>query len=228
MTAFVLVHGAWHGGWCWQRVRDHLVESGEHRVYTPTLTGMADRSHLLGPQVDLDTHIADIANLIRWEDLSDVVLCGHSYGGMVVTGVAHILPDAVHALVYLDAFVPRDGNSVSDLSAVPDDGGEQTAAPPAAWFGLRGDDGAFVDSKLTTFPAAASRQAIRIDNEAVRSLPTTYVLAKGWQSHPHFHQNYERAQAEPTWSALSVVGSHDLMIDRPSEVAAVLLQAAAG
>jgi pimeloyl-ACP methyl ester carboxylesterase len=90
---FVLVHGAWHGGWCWQRVADRLRDKG-HRVFTPTLTGLGERSHLLRAGVDLKTHIADVANVLKWERLTDVVLCGHSYGGFVISGVAEEMASA--------------------------------------------------------------------------------------------------------------------------------------
>ena len=102
MATFVLVHGAWHGSWCWKRVRKAIRAQG-HDVFTPTLTGVGERSHLLSPHVNLDTHLDDIVNLIRWEELSDVVLCGHSYGGCVISGVADRVPDRIGALVYLDA-----------------------------------------------------------------------------------------------------------------------------
>jgi len=108
MSTYVLVHGAWRGGWIWKRVRRELQERG-HEVFTPALTGVGERSHLLTPQVNLETHIADVINLIRWEQLSDVVLCGHSYGGCVVSGVGDRIPEKIGALVYLDAFVPEDG-----------------------------------------------------------------------------------------------------------------------
>jgi pimeloyl-ACP methyl ester carboxylesterase len=104
MSTFVLVHGAWRGGWCWDRVRRSLRAKG-HDVFTPTLTGLADKSHLLSPQIDLETHINDVINLLVWEGLSDVVLCGHSYAGYVVTGVADREPERIAAIVYLDAFV---------------------------------------------------------------------------------------------------------------------------
>src|SRR6476620_11077653 len=113
MATFVLVHGAWHGSWCWKRVRKALQARG-HDVFTPTLTGVAERSHLISPQVNLDTHINDVVNLIRWEELSDVVLCGHSYGGCVISGVVDRVPDRIGALVYLDAFVLEDGQSLHD------------------------------------------------------------------------------------------------------------------
>jgi len=107
MATFVLVHGAWHGSWCWKRVRRALQARG-HEVFTPTLTGVGERSHLLSRHVNLDTHIGDVVNLIRWEELSDVVLCGHSYGGCVVSGVADRVPNPIGALVYLDAFLLED------------------------------------------------------------------------------------------------------------------------
>src|SRR5260221_1883583 len=110
----VLVHGAWHGGWCYRRVADLLRGSG-HRVYTPTLTGLGERSHLLTRSINLSTHITDITNLIRWEDLRQITLVGHSYGGMVVTGVADAMTDRGSALVYLDAFLPTDGKSFHDI-----------------------------------------------------------------------------------------------------------------
>src|SRR5215469_15411657 len=113
MTTFVLVTGAWHGSWCWKRVREALWRAG-HSVFTPTFTGIGERSHLLSREVDLETHIADIANLIRWEELRDVVLVGHSYGGCVIRSVADRMGDRIAALVYLDAFVPESGQSLYD------------------------------------------------------------------------------------------------------------------
>src|SRR5205809_2952479 len=111
MTSFVLIHGAWHGSWCWKRVR-RLLQAQGHDVFTPTLTGVGERSHLLSRDVNLETHILDIVNLIRWEELSDIVLCGHSYGGCVISGVADRIPDRIRALVYLDAFVPENGENL--------------------------------------------------------------------------------------------------------------------
>src|SRR2546421_8767740 len=113
MSTFVLVHGAWHGSWCWKRVRKALQAQG-HDVFTPTLTGVGERSHLLARNINLDTHIDDVVNLIRWEELTDVVLCGHSYGGAVISGAASRVGDRISALVYLDAFVLEDGESLHD------------------------------------------------------------------------------------------------------------------
>ena len=109
-----LVHGAGHGGWCWQRVADRLTAKG-HRVFAPTLTGLGERSHLLNDKIDLTTHISDIVNEIKWKDLDQIVLVGHSYGGMVITGVAEQLVSRIASIVYLDAFLPGDGQSVTDV-----------------------------------------------------------------------------------------------------------------
>src|SRR5215470_4120883 len=111
MATFVLVQGAWIGSWYWKRVRTQLQAAG-HDVFTPTLTGLSDRSHLLSKDINLETHILDVVNLIRWEELSGVVLCGHSYGGCVITGVAGRIPERIRSLVYLDAFVLEDGENL--------------------------------------------------------------------------------------------------------------------
>ena len=123
---YVLVHGAWHGSWCWKRVRKNLQGTG-HQVFTPTLTGVGERSHLNSATVDLSTHIADVVNLLRWEELSDVILCGHSYGGSVIRGIADRVPERIRTLVYLDAFVPEDGECVFDL--LPQEAAEQLRLP---------------------------------------------------------------------------------------------------
>ena len=118
MATFVLVHGAWHGAWCWRRVARLLARAG-HEVFTPTLTGLAERSHLLTPAIDLDTHIFDVVNEMKWQNLSDVVLVGHSYGGMVISGVAEKMERAILSIVMLDAFVPENGQSLVDLQPSP-------------------------------------------------------------------------------------------------------------
>ncbi len=115
MATFVLVHGGWHGGWCWQKVIPFLEAAG-HAVYAPTLTGLAERASELSPEVGLDTHIQDIVGLLQEKDLQGVILVGHSYGGMVITGVVDAVPERIAHLVYLDTFVPRDGESMVDVS----------------------------------------------------------------------------------------------------------------
>jgi pimeloyl-ACP methyl ester carboxylesterase len=143
---FLLVHGAWHGGWCWRRVAD-LLEKRGHKVFTPTLTGLGERSHLLDAKVNLTTHITDIVNVIKWERLSDIVLVGHSYGGMVITGVAEEVEAAIASIVFLDAFVPENGQSLLDMGgaqairdairAAQERGEIATAPPPATFFHVR-------------------------------------------------------------------------------------------
>jgi pimeloyl-ACP methyl ester carboxylesterase len=114
MTTFVLVHGGWDGGWAWKGVAAELNAAG-HQVYRPTMTGSGERVHLAGPEVGLDTHVLDITNVLRYEDLTDVVLVGISYGGMVITGVAEQVPERIKHLIYLDAFAPTDGQSGCDI-----------------------------------------------------------------------------------------------------------------
>ncbi len=114
MATYVLVHGAFHGSWCWSRVIP-LLEGAGHVAYGPSLTGLGDRASLLSPEVGLGTHVADITGLIRENDLRDVILLGHSYGAMVITGVVDQVPDRVRHLVYLDTFVPRTGESMVDV-----------------------------------------------------------------------------------------------------------------
>ena len=150
---FVLVHGAWHGGWCWRRV-GNLLERRGHKVFAPTLTGLGERSHLLSKEVDLDTHITDVVNLIRWEELTDIVLVGHSYGGFVISGVAERAEPAIAAIVFLDAFVPEHGDSMASHGTpatrervlVAVDQGE-TSIPPrsAESFNVNAADRAWVD-----------------------------------------------------------------------------------
>jgi pimeloyl-ACP methyl ester carboxylesterase len=113
---FVLVHGAWHGGWCWRRVSDSLQKQG-HKVFTPTMTGLGERSHLMSKDVVLDTHIADIVNVINWEDLGGICLVAHSYGGWPVSAAIEEIGDRVASIVFLDAFVPEDGQKGLDLAS---------------------------------------------------------------------------------------------------------------
>ncbi len=174
MTTFVLVHGAWHGSWCWKRVRKALQSAG-HDVFTPTLTGVADRSHLASPKVDLETHVADVANLIRWEELDDIVLCGHSYAGCVITGVADRLPERLRALVYLDAFIIENGQSLHDTlppraraaqveGANKDGDGWRVPPIPAEFFKVNVADRAWVDAQCTPQSLATFAQPLSLRN----------------------------------------------------------------
>ena len=220
MSSFVLIHGAWHGGWCWDTVAKDLSRAGQD-VYTPTLTGLAERFDLSDTTTSLGTHIADVVELVEREGLSQVVICAHSYGGMVATGAVDQLPGLVRSLVYLDAFVPKNGDSVASLSGAPHTDADHIPPPPASWFGLSGDDAVLVDAKLTPHPARTFGQAINL-----RRVPTcsrTYVLATKWESMHHFQSSFADASANPTWSTRTIDGSHDLMIDRPHELSAMLI-----
>jgi pimeloyl-ACP methyl ester carboxylesterase len=231
MTTFVLVHGAWHGSWCWKRVRKALQARG-HDVFTPTLTGVGERSHLVSPHVNLDTHIADIANLIQWEELSDVVLCGHSYGGCVISGVADRVPERIGALVYLDAFVLENGQSLHDTlpSSQRDlqieltrQHGEGWKVPPipAEVFNVNVGDLEWVNRQCTIQPLATFQQALKLSGrlDAVKNI--TFILANGWNDSP-FRVFYERAKAKG-WNTLSIPCGHDVMLDRPEELTSALL-----
>ena len=159
---FVLVHGAWHGGWCWRRVADILERQG-HKVFTPTLTGLGERSHLMRAGINVSTHVTDVVNVLKWERLKDVVLCGHSYGGLVVSGVAEQSAAAIGSIVFLDAFVPANGQAMEDstnqatrdaLKAAGERGDLGVPARSAAAFLVNEKDQAWVEFTLR---AAADR-----------------------------------------------------------------------
>ncbi|HLK47642.1 MAG TPA: alpha/beta fold hydrolase [Bryobacteraceae bacterium] len=234
MANYVLVHGAWHGSWCWKRVRDSLQDAG-HRVFTPTLTGVGERSHLISRDINLDTHIADVANLIRWEELAEVILCGHSYGGCVISGVADRIPERMRALVYLDAFVLEDGESLFDMA--PDRGArmrEQARATgdswkvapiPAAAFGVNAADRAWVDAQCTPQPIGCFEQKIRLTGACQRVHDVTHILATGFREGSPFPVAHERAKAR-CWKTETVACGHDVMLDLPQELTALLARIA--
>ncbi len=234
MATFVLVHGAWHGSWCWKRVRQALQALG-HEVFTPTLTGVGERSHLLSPQVTLDTHIDDIVNLIQWEELSNVVLCGHSYGGCVISGVVDRIPDRIASLVYLDAFVLGNGQSLHDtLPAAQRDAqldlarrvGDGWKVPPipAEVFNVNLADRAWVDRQCTMQPLATFQQALRLSGGFNASKNTTFILATGFSDSP-FPQFYDQAKARG-WKTMTIASGHDVMLDEPVELTSALARAA--
>ncbi|HYA25964.1 MAG TPA: alpha/beta hydrolase [Terriglobales bacterium] len=231
MSTYVLVHGAWRGSWIWKRVRRELQGRG-HEVFTPTLTGVGERSHLLSREMNLETHIADVINLIRWEELTDVVLCGHSYGGCVVTGVADRIPEKISALVYVDAFVPENGQSLHDTLPPEDRNAQLEAARmvgegwmtppiPAAAFNVNARDRDWVERQSTLHPLACFQQPLRLTGAITRIENITYILATGWAPSP-FPQFYEKAKARG-WKTLTMACGHDVMLDLPKELTGELL-----
>ena len=225
MATFVLVHGAWHGSWCWKRVRAALQQLG-HAVFTPTLTGVGERAHLLSPDVNLETHIQDVLNLIRWEELDDFVLCGHSYGGMMVSAVADRIPESIRSLVFLDAFVPETGQCLEDFAPVPR---EQLVdgwkCPPisAATFGVNLSDRAWVDRQCTLQSRACFSQRVQLTGGLARVKQVAYVYASGWAGDGSpFFPFYEKARSRG-WSTSRIDCGHDVMLDRPEAVIQLLL-----
>lgn len=235
MATFVLVHGAWHGGWCWRRVTPLLRAAG-HEVFAPTLTGLGERAHLLSPAVDLDTHASDVWGVLECEELHGVVLVGHSYGGMVITAVAERAAPRLARLVYLDAFLPRDGESLLDV--LPPDARAQTLARAQAegegWslppqrdehpFGVSDPpDVAWLRARLSAHPLATMAQPVRRADPAAGALPRTFVacIATGW-----FADSAARARAEGGWGHRELDAVHDAMVTAPQALANVLLEAA--
>jgi len=231
MATFVLVHGAWHGSWCWARVRRALIAAG-HEVFTPTLSGVGERSHALSPDIDLQMHVADVANLIRWEELDRVILCGHSYGGCVISGVAEAVGDRIAALVYLDAFLCGDGESLHDL--LPDEAREQQLSLardygdgwrvppiPAEIFNVNARDRDWVDSQCTPQPLATFQQKLRLGAGPSPISRNHYIFASGWEGTPFTH-SYERAKARG-WTTSEIACGHDVMLDSPEALTRELL-----
>jgi pimeloyl-ACP methyl ester carboxylesterase len=201
-------------------------------VFTPTLTGVADRSHLFSPSVNLDTHINDIANLIRWEELSDVILCGHSYGGCVVSGVADRVPNQIGALVYLDAFVLENGQCLNDTIppevrserlALAKEVGEGWKLPPipAEEFNVNPRDRDWVNTQGTMQSWATFEQPLHLTGAISQVKNVTYILASNWSPSP-FPQFLEKARGMG-WKTITIDCGHDVMLDRPEKLAELLL-----
>lgn len=234
---FVLVHGAWHGGWCWSKVADALRSCG-HEVYTPTLTGLGERSHLVGCDVTMQTLVQDVANVLTWEDLQDVTLVGHSFGGLVISGVADLMPQRLHRLVYLDAFLLESGVSTFDtlpadvvekLRAVAAD--QPVAALPAPRpksLGLTDpDDIAFVESRLTPQPLGTYETSIQLKHPIGNGLPCTYVHCTS-PSFAAVQESREWVKSNTNWPWMELETGHDAMVSAPSLVTRLLCSLADG
>lgn len=238
MATYVLVHGAFVGGWCWRWVTPHLRGAG-HDVSTPTLTGLGERAHLASPQVTLDTHIDDIVNHIRFDDLHGVVLVGWSYGGMVVAGVADRIPERIAQVVYLDSDIPRDGDTSVPRAehaarvALADRHGdgwrvpvEATRARDLLLAGLAPQRRRWVEERLRPHPLATWLQPIHLTG-AGNGIPTTYIRCTIGHdpSLEDTRRQDDRIRSEPAWRYVELAETHAAPLSAPDTVARTLLDA---
>lgn len=232
MADIVLVHGAWHGSWCWRRVLPLLWLAG-HRVVPVTLSGLGERAHELSPEITLDTHVQDVVTAMRAEECSDAVLVGHSYGGMVVTGAADRLGEEVGRLVYVDAVVPLPGEAWSTGNP-PAVQAERRAAiarhgflppPPASAFGLTGADAGWVARRQTPQPGGVYDDPLSFDGDRWAALPRTFVDCTD-PALPTIDPSRELVRSRPGWEVVELSTGHDAMISAPADLAAVLLTVA--
>lgn len=219
---FVLVHGAWHGGWCYARVAELLSAQG-HRVLTPTMTGPT-----------LSAHVGEIVDVMRRDDVRHAVVCGHSYGGLVISGVVEEIPERVGALVFLDAFVPANGQSLHDLVPEAQRARQLEAAAagdgfvppiPAAVFGVNEADRAYVDAMCVPQPLATFREGLHLTGARERVPHKTYLRAGTYRSIP-FDAARDALSGAPGWVVETIPSGHDVMLDAPVELAAALVAAA--
>ena len=230
---FVLVHGSSAGGWCYRRVAD-LLERRGHKVFAPTLTGLGERSHLMSGMITLDTHIADVVNVIRWESLENFVLVGHSYGGWIISGVAEQAERKIASIIFLDAFMPENGQRVLDTNsphsraeieeAVAKAEVSRPAPHPSVWK-VNEKDQASVQAKFTAQPIGVAFTPIRLTGARDRVPKKTYVRATGYDN-PNFDKAYAKVKADPSWHTFEMPCGHEVMIDMPERTAEILLEGA--
>src|SRR5512145_206156 len=222
MATFVVAHGAWSAGWAWKKMRPLLAAAG-HELWTPTYTGLGERAHLASPAIDLDTHIADIVGVLEMEDLREVVLIGHSYGGMVATGAADRARERIAQLIYLDAFVPRDGQSLFDLQPeqtrarmreLARSGGEGWRVPPTPMpADTPAADVAWAAGRRLPHPIRAFEQPVRLAGQAAPP-PRSYIYCRRIGPVDVFRQFAERAHREG-WRTFEIDASHNPHITAP-------------
>jgi pimeloyl-ACP methyl ester carboxylesterase len=222
---FVLIPGAFCGAWCWRRVSDRLEKQG-HKVYSLTLTGLADRSHLLSKDVNLDMHIADIANLLEWEDLSDICLVAHSYGGFPASGALERIGNRVSSFVMVDALKPDDGQSV--LATPPQDGAisrpPPKAVPPNAFHDPK--DAAWFLSKMTPQAIGTFLQPVKLSGARERVAKKTYIRLPMFPS-PAMDKAFAESKTDKSWTVFeNTTSGHMIMINEPDWLTGVLLKAA--
>ncbi len=235
MANFVLVHGTGCGGWVWHRLTPHLRALG-YAVYAPTLTGLADRKHLLNEQVNLTTHITDIDNLIFYEDLQDVILVGNSYGGMVISGAAARLTERIKLLVYLDAYLPNNGQSEADLlpkemlaarHKEAEARGGTISPPPPGLFGISDPVVVeWVQSRMTPHPFRTYTEAIHWDGQPMDTIPGIFIHCTGNPpaTPDLFAASAMKARARG-WPVIELAAGHLAMLTQPQTLAKILLEA---
>jgi pimeloyl-ACP methyl ester carboxylesterase len=236
MAQFVLVHGAWHGGWCWKRVTPLLRRAG-HDAHVLTLTGLGERAHLLSKDIRLETHVCDVVNAIVCEELAGVVLVGHSYGGSVITGAADRLerdhPGVLQQLVYVDGTAPRPGDSWSSahapeviaarVDAAMKTGGVGMPVPDAAVFGVTDvADREWLTRRMTPHPFGIYRDPLHFDEARVARLPRTFIDCID-PPFPNIANMRLRVRSEPGWHVIELKTGHDAMVTAPMELADALL-----
>jgi pimeloyl-ACP methyl ester carboxylesterase len=231
MSTFVLVHGSNCGGWVWKKLTPLLRAAG-HEVYAPTLTGLSERSHLLHCGVDLTTHITDITNLIAYEDLTDVILVGNSYGGMVITGVAATAPERLKLVIYLDAYVPDDGQSEVDLwpperRAAAEEAEVEGLAqpPPLALFGVNDPELVdWIEERLSPHPVSTYTEPVPSGIAGSDELRRGFIYCTGNpRTTPDVFGTFALKAREKDWDVQEIPTGHLAMLTAPKELAELLL-----
>lgn len=229
MSTFVLISGAWHGGWCYQQLALELRNLA-HQVYTPTYAGVGDLKELINGSINLSTHIKQVVNLIEFEDLSDVILVGHSYGGFVITGVADVLFERISALVYIDAFVPKDGKSQFDLMPteycqkfldLTTEGFAVSPLPAESFNFLKDKDCELVKNKLTPHPLGSFLEKISLTSKHEKITNLNYIISENWGK-THFGELYKQLTNTTNWKTTTFLCGHEIMIDLPKELSKFL------
>ncbi|MDP9430961.1 MAG: alpha/beta hydrolase [Actinomycetota bacterium] len=232
MTTVVLVAGAWHGAWCWERVLPALWQAG-HDVVPVPLTGVGERAHQLSPEIGLATHVEDVVGTVRAAECRGAVLVGHSYGGLVVTGAADRLDEEVGRLVYVDAVVPTPGQSWADC--LPPEARDARRAliaehghippPPVSVYGITGDDAAWVGRRQTPHPGRVFEEPLNFDADRWAARPRTYVDCTA-PALPTIEPSRRLVRSQPGWEVVELATGHDPMVSAPDVLAAVLLEVA--
>ncbi|MDP2357194.1 MAG: alpha/beta hydrolase family protein [Beijerinckiaceae bacterium] len=230
---FVLVHGAYGGGYVWKYVAARLRAKG-HRVFTPTLTGLADRSHLMSKDIRLATHITDVVNVIKWEDLRNVTLVGHSYGGWPVSGVPEQVEDAIGSIVFLDAFLPSDGQKGLDLNSPKSRAavleaisrGDVSRPPtPSTSKGMSAADRDWLLAKATPQPIGVSLDPIKLTGARERVARKSYIRARNFPN-PNFDSFYDTAKTAG-WDVFDLPSGHNVQVEMPDQLTDILLKQSA-